>query len=394
MFVGLFVLSLVIISTHSVSVHNQFYCYSEDPIRSWTALGDIHTPYEHVRGRSISASVSTCNPSKFWMLSRHGARLPLYTELPNMFGPITTLHSEILTHYNQGRTSLCAPDIEMIRNWKLDPNITFDVAGDLTESGWNEMKGIAQRYQAAFPTILSSTYSPSEYFFRSTDFQRTRFSLRAFADGLFGVNGNEQVVYEDIPEPDIFMRPYENCPLYEALIYERSEQQAFREGPEYQEMIIQVSAKLGFYNSHVLRNISVNFLAVQCKFEQTWDWNSKHSFCAAFSVANAQVIEYSQDLDHYIRVGYGRPQYRRLYENLLCFHMQDMLRFMQSTNHNDFKTKIYNGHVNLLLILMHFEVFDSDVPLTRHNFAQQSQRAWRSSVLLPMAANLAVIRFE
>lgn len=391
----LLVISLAIISTQaSVSVHNPFYCYSEDPVRQWTALGGIHTPYELNRGRVINANVSSCNPSKFWMLGRHGARLPLDTELPIILGDITEIHRQILSNYNQGRTSLCASDFELLRNWQFDPNITIENAGHLAESGWIEIEEIAQRYQAAFPSILSSTYSPNDYFFRSTDFQRTQNSLRAFADGLFGVNGNEQVEFEDIPQPDIFMRPYQNCPLYDQINAVRVEQDAFMQGPEYQEMIVQVSDKLGFRNSHVLRTGEIVALARQCKLEQIWDLNSTSPFCAAFSVANTQVIEFSEDVDLYYRIGYGRPEHRRLYENLMCFHMQDLLRFIQSNDVDDHRARIFSGHVNLFLILMNFEAFNGDAPLTRHNFAQQMGREWRSSEHLPMAANLAVIRYE
>ncbi|KAJ6648434.1 Multiple inositol polyphosphate phosphatase 1 [Pseudolycoriella hygida] len=388
-----FLLLLAIFSTLAdVTLHDPFYCYAEDPIRSWTPLGGIHSPYEPNRGQIINANVSTCEPSKFWLLGRHGARLPLDTEFPNIFGTITTIHRQIITNYNQGRTSLCASDFELLNNWQFNPNITLDIAGHLAHTGWNEVEALAQRYQAAFPSILSSTYSADHFTFRSTNFQRTEFSLRAFADGLFGVNAHEQVRFDDIPEPDIFMRPYQNCPLYTQINAVRVEQDAFLQGPEYQQMTVQVSAKLGFHNSNVLRIGEVAAIALQCKLEQIWDSNFTSPFCAAFSVANAQVIEYSEDVDWYYRIGYGRPEYRQLYENLMCFHIQDMLRFIQSPDVN--KARIMSGHVNLFLILMHFDAFDDDLPLTRHNFAQQMQRVWKSSDHLPMAANLAVIQFD
>lgn len=94
------------------------------------------------------------------------------------------------------------------------------------------------------------------------------------------------------------------------------------------------------------------------------------------------------------RHGYGKPEYRRLYENLLCFPLQDMLLFIQSNDVNDHKATIFKGHISQFLILLHFEVFAGDAPLTRHNFAQQTQRVWRSTKFFPRAANLAVIRYE
>lgn len=213
---------------------------------------------------------------------------------------------------------------------------------------------------------------------------------------MFGVNGHELVHFESVPEEeDVYMRPFSICDLYYELPI-RVEQYSFIQGPEYQEMVTQVSAKLGFHNSNVLRNNEVALLALHCKYEQMWNINytDPSPFCAAFSVANAHVIEYSQDVDWYHRIAYGRPEYRSLHENIMCFTFQDMLRFIQSNDVNDHKARIFNGHVSQFLILLHFEAFDGDEVLTRHNFAQQTERAWKSTNLLPMAANLAVIRYE
>lgn len=391
----LFVLSLAIILTQAgVSMHNPFYCYSEDPIRPQNAWFGIHTAYETIRGQIINPNMSTCNPSKFWMLGRYGTRLPNPTELTNIFGN-ERLYQEILSNYEQGRTSLCASDIEMLKNWKFNPNITFDVAEDLVAAGWNELEQLAQRYQTAFPSILSSSYSPNDYFFYAADYQRTQVSLQAFADGLFGVNGHEQVYFEDVPEPDYLSEPWLHCPLYQQIINTFIERDEFREGPEYQEMTSQVSAKLGFHGSHVLRNLEVDTLALICKYEQIWYLNSTSSLCAAFSVGNRQVIEYYEDLQWYYRFGYGKRDYRTLFENIVCFQMQDMLRFIKSNDVNDHKVRIFGGHViGLSLILMNLGAFESDVPLTQHNFAQQTQRVWKASLIVPMAANLAVIRYE
>lgn len=182
----LFVLSVFIISTQAgVFQHNQFYCYSEDPVRQWTGLGGIHSIYEPIRGQTIDANVSTCNPSKLWMLGRHGAMFPLATDLADLIRVMPAIHSQIQTNYNQGRTSLCASDFELLRNWRFNPNVTLDVAGHLSRSGWKEIEALARRYQAAFPTILTSPYSPNDYLFRADESQRTIYSLRAFADGLF-----------------------------------------------------------------------------------------------------------------------------------------------------------------------------------------------------------------
>jgi len=75
--------------------------------------------------------------------------------------------------------------------------------------------------------------------------------------------------------------------------------------------------------------------------------------------------------------------------------MQDLVRFLQSNDANDHRAKIYNqNQTMMLLILANLGAFDEDFPLTRHNIAQQVQRLWRTSAIVPMAANLAVIRYD
>lgn len=394
--VQLLVISLSIVLTNgSVSVHNPFYCYAEDPIRPQYGMFSTTSAYETTRGRSIDPSVSICRPSKFWLISRHGTRLPSLSDLTKIFLHNEKLHEDILNNYVSGRTTLCAADIELIENWRFDPNITFGNEQFLTVSGWNELRQLAERYQSVFPTLLPSTYSRNDYFFRSTATQRTIETLRAFADGLFGSDQYQHVEFEDIDQPDVLLRPYNFCPLYDEIPDIRAEQNEFLEGPEYQEMISQVSHKLGFHGSHILRAEEVETLAIICRFEQIWDMNTTSPLCAAFSVANHQVIEYWNDLYYYYRWGYGPKNYRTLYENLPCHLIQDMLNFLRSNNPNDHTARIFGAHLpSLYLTLVSFGAFEEGIPLTRHNFAQQTFRMWKSSNITPMAANLAVVRYE
>lgn len=391
--VYLFVLlSAVILSECGVSVHNPFYCYSEDPIKPQIRMFANRTPYNLVRGQ-INANASTCNPSKFWYFGKHGAMLPNPADIGKILEHNERLHREILLNYEKGRTSLCASDIELLKNWQFDPEITLERGRDLTSTGWQDIEQQGQRYHAAFPSLLPSTYSANHYFFRSANTNRSVGSNRAFADGLFGVNGYQEVEFEDIPEEDFLLEPYNQCPLWGYAVANDLERNEFGKGPEYQRMLSEVSAKLGFHGSHLLRNSEIEVLDILCKFENNF-LNSTSPFCAAFSVANHQVIEYYDDLFFYYRFGYGNSNYRRLFDNFNCFLTQDLLRFLQSNDVNDHKARIYHSHIEVYnTLLVSLGVF-RDVPLNRHNFAQQTDRLFRFSFVSPDAANLAVIRFE
>lgn len=394
-FVFFIVISTIVCAYANVSQHNPFYSYSQDPIRPQLGMFGKVSSYEISRGQQVDASVSDCTASRFWLLQRHGTRLPKSRELDKILEHNEGLHEDIVKNYDAGRTSLSSSDFSLIRNWQFDTNITSENDQYLTVSGWDEVIGIAKRYQEAYPTLLPTDYSPRDYFFRSTSAQRTLASLRAFADGLFGYNGFEQVLFDEIPDLDVLLRPQDFCQLYINNFQNSIEQEEFVEGPEYQEMIKQVSAKFGFHGSHQLKAVEVETLAYICKYEQIWYINSTSPLCAGFSVANHQVIEYNEDLLFYYSVGYGYTAYRRLIENLNCHLIQDMLEILQSNDASDAKARILGTHsTTLLLILVTFGAFEDETPLTRHNFAQQTLRQWKTSLIAPMATNLAVVRYE
>ena len=390
--------SLAFIGTFAtVSVHNPFYCYAEDPIRPQIGMFSYVTSYETSRGQHLEPNVSSCIPSKFWMVSRHGTRLPHAEYLEEMLENNERLHNAILRNYEAGRTSLCAGDIELLRNWRFDPNITMDMASILAAAGWGETERLARRYQEAYPTLLSSNYSQNEYFFRSTHtpaVSAAATTALAFADGLFGEGSHTQVQIEPTPQQDLLLRPFSFCPLYGQTL-NTIEQEAFGEGPEYQNMLSQVSAKLGFHGANQLRKFEVEVLASICRFEQSWDMNSSSPICAAFSVSNFQVIEYYQDLQYYYIWGYGIPSHRTLYENVHCELMQNLITFLQSDDPDDHKARLFFSFTPTLnMLLVTLGAVEDETPLTRHNFAQQTSRLWRSSDLAAMSANIAVIRYE
>lgn len=98
--VQLLVISLSILSTNgSVSTHNPFYCYAEDPIRSQHGMFSTTGAYETIRGRDINPTVSSCTPSKFWLITRHGTRLPSLSDLTNIFEHNERLHADIIRNY-------------------------------------------------------------------------------------------------------------------------------------------------------------------------------------------------------------------------------------------------------------------------------------------------------
>lgn len=150
-----------------------------------------------------------CTPRKFFMYSRHGSRLPSSSDTERMLNIHESLKSRVIENYENGRTQLCKQDIDNIRTWTINPNVTVGRNSELVETGWNELKGVGERFSNAFPTVLPSVYNESLFFFRATDRQRTMASLQGFADGVFGEWRNVQ--FAAITDPDLLLRVGARC---------------------------------------------------------------------------------------------------------------------------------------------------------------------------------------
>ena len=185
------------------STHDPFYCYTTDPIRPQAQMFTTNSAYENIRGNSVENLLSNCTPTKFWMMSRGGTRLPNENQIIEMTRFGAYLQPRVVNNSDAGRTQLCRGDLEIIRNWSFNASITPDRSLELQQTGWDELRNLAVRYQRVFPGILPATYNARQFRFRHTYRERTADSLSAFAQGLFG---HTNVEFDDIPEMDRLLR--------------------------------------------------------------------------------------------------------------------------------------------------------------------------------------------
>lgn len=264
------------------------------------------------------------------------------------------------------------------------------------------MQNIARRFQEVFPDILTDVYSPNRFHFRHTVTERTNTSIRAFAAGLFGEAGSQNVVYEDVPERDWLLRPFDFCPAFRDEVENwDAQREAFRQGPEFEEMLGEINRKLGFHGSNPLSFNTIYVMWDWCRFEtaSTFEFSDSEiggdsAWCSSFSVAHHLLFEYYEDLGHFYFSGYG-VRNQRLLENLNCGVMQDLLNLIDSDNNDDVVARIfvsYTQEVQSMLVAL--GSFRDTWPLHQHNYAQQLGRNWLPSLISPHAANIAVIRYE
>lgn len=259
------------------------------------------------------------------------------------------------------------------------------------------MQNIARRYQQFFPHILTETYSVDRFHFRHAAFERTNTSIRAFASGLFGPAASQDVIYEDIPEIDWLLTPFENCPPHTEINEYRDN---FLLGPEISEMLNEVNRKLGFHTNPLNLN-TVLMMWEWCIFETAALFEVSNSptggnasWCAPFSVAHHLYFEYWLDLWHYYFSGYG-VRNQRMLDNLSCGVKQDLLMHMLSNDSTDQMARIFVTNTQVIQsMLVSLGAFRDGFPPHQHNYFFQSGRQWASTLIAPHGQNLVVVRYE
>lgn len=156
----IFAVILIVMSTaHQIKCES--YCYASDTIRSQHDQMCTKQAYQSVRGNPISHSnIPGCNPKQFYLVSRHGTRLPGTKDMILYRDQIPLIQARIL---NAENSQLCEGDLDLLRNWKWDENITVENDQYLTEQGWNDLLWLGEAYKRTFPNILTGTYSDDEY---------------------------------------------------------------------------------------------------------------------------------------------------------------------------------------------------------------------------------------
>lgn len=99
-------------------------------------------------------SVLGCQPISIWALlstAKNTAEIDLHKTLNESF----SIREKVVSSYKSGKSSLCAQDVENLQNWKTD-NKMLSQTNFLTEEGSQELIGIANRLQQAFPSLLQT----------------------------------------------------------------------------------------------------------------------------------------------------------------------------------------------------------------------------------------------
>ncbi|XP_058121846.1 multiple inositol polyphosphate phosphatase 1 [Anopheles ziemanni] len=374
------------------------YCYNDDDERKQVRHFATKTMYEVIRPPDTDRQhiVPNCAPVKFWLLSRHGTRLPSKGDIVEMPTQLKLLQDAIIDNYYTRRTMpdngrMCDKDLEILRNWRWDPNITAQYESTLTEQGWQDLKYLALRAKEKYWQLFGSGYDANKFLFRYTNTQRTEASFKAFAEGLFGSEESQRVKPIAPSEPDTLLKPYDYCADYDAnkdrqKKDENSEANKFFRTALFTGTVWDISQRLGF--RHNLSVEQIEHMWDACRFEQAWQISRASPFCAAFTQDQVNVLEYKEDLAYYYQTSYG---YERSTE-LACHAMADMLKHLKSREEPTVVAYFtHDSQIQLLLAALGAK--KDSTPPRADNYPFMKYRQYRSSDI-PFAANIAAVKYQ
>ncbi|XP_076234196.1 multiple inositol polyphosphate phosphatase 1 [Calliopsis andreniformis] len=372
------------------------YCYSDD--QQPYIYANTKTAYQLNHGLIKNTSVPNCHPVQIWMLTRHGTRNPNEKEITNMKKYLPELQRNIIQNYEKhGSSRLCEKDIENLKRWRMNSSLNTENKEFLTEQGINDLTFIGKRFKNYLPELFqadSKDIQVDRYYFRSTDTQRTILSMKSFIRGAFGdVNMNMKVVPT---KEDTLLKTHKICKRWreENEPSKNDEASTFLSGSEFQKLIHNVSRRLGFSDDLSLDDVVTMHYA--CIYERAWHVDKLSPWCAAFTENELEVFEYKEDLHYYYYSSYGD----KLLRKIGCMPLQDMFnqftKLENGDSREDLKGIFYYTHSSMVqLHLMSMGIAEDSTPLTSNNFNEmKNTRKWRTSHLIPFAANFAAVFYK
>lgn len=107
------------------------------------------------------------------------------------------------------------------------------------------------------------------------------------------------------------------------------------------------------------------------------------------NLQQASILEYFQDIKYYYQSGPGGKNN----ENVQCYTVSDMMSHMKSKEGPN--VVAYFSHASAIqLFLTSLGLFNGTDSLRADNFENMKDRKWKTTLISPFAANVAVVRYK
>ncbi|XP_061710213.1 multiple inositol polyphosphate phosphatase 1-like [Cydia pomonella] len=329
------------------------------------------TPYNAVRGdiRDSVINIPECEPISIWGIFRNGKTYPDPKSAIRMKEAIA-IRDLVVSSYENGRCSLCAQDIDNLRDWVIDNNM-FDKTSALHDEGRQEMFSIASRLKQVYSKL--NELEGANYRFTPTHHHWVKESAKAFLEGL----GSKNVVMDDLMDP--IKSDSEEDPAW------NKETNKYKISSDYLAAKDRIQRRLGIEFSLTSDNITAVYDL--CRYSWSGLNNKASPWCALFTTEDLKVLEYIGDLEHYYKYGYGRQNAEMNGQIPLA----DLLESFQLAKAG--KGRIitaYFTHSRIMdMVYTALGWFKDSKPITAAD--KKRDRYWRTSRNNPHAANIVMV---
>ncbi|XP_047459773.1 multiple inositol polyphosphate phosphatase 1-like [Mugil cephalus] len=277
---------------------------------------------------------------------------------------------------------------------------TDDMDGRLVQKGVNDHKHLAVRLSKLFPSLISEEHlRGGRIKFITSSKHRCVNSTLSFKAGLTELWAIEDMEFDHTVN-DALMRFFDQCTRFVQEVDNNPsaapELDKFKQGPEMRRVQEKIADRLGVPYSLITADMAEAAFYL-CAYELAIK-TVNSPWCKFFHEVDAQVIEYSSDLKHFWKRGYGYD----INSKSSCILFHDVFsRLDKAINENKSDQQVTEavtiqvGHAETLLPLLTLLGFfkDNDA-LKSDNYAAQTERSFRTSLMLPYAANLVLALYD
>ncbi|XP_051281713.1 multiple inositol polyphosphate phosphatase 1a isoform X3 [Dicentrarchus labrax] len=341
-------------------------------------------------GSILQPPSAKCQEMYLTAIIRHGTRYPTTKNIKEM----QQLYN-IAQHNASGQESWLR---EIQTQWTMW--YTEDMDGRLVQKGVNDLKHLAVRLSKLFPSLISEEKLRGGFiqFITSSKHRcvNSTLSFKAGLTELWAITDKEF----DHSVNDTLMRFFDQCTRFVEEVDNNMsavvEVNKFKQGPEMRRVQEKIADRLRVPHSLITHDMTEAAFYL-CAYEFAIKADNS-PWCQLFDEDDAQVMEYASDLREFWKRGYGYD----INSKSSCALFHDVFRRLnKAADENKSGQQVTEavtvqiGHADTLLPLLTLLGFfkDSDA-LTSTNYATQTQRSFRTSHMLPYAANLVLVLYD
>lgn len=330
-----------------------------------------------------------CTPVHLTAIIRHGSRFPTAKNIRRIHKLSELVRTES-PRSSAGRLQ------ELQSRWEMW--YTEDMDGQLVMKGREDLRQLAKRLYVLFPSLLAEE-NLSRISLRSSSKHRCVSSVEAFQEGLRDAWKGKEVQYSHQVDDEL-MRFFEHCRGYvEGVENNRTallEVEKFKHGEEMDAVRRRMAEKLGLPHQRLTPEL-VEAAFFLCSYELSI--KALHSpWCFLFDESDAKVLEFKSDLKQYWKRSHGHvisslsscPLFHHVFRTL-----DKAGRPRRSTDAAPEPASILVGHAETLLPLLSLlGLYKDKTPPTASNYQSQHGRSFRTSRIVPYAANILFVLYD